>query len=147
MDQKIKKIISAAALLLLLAMGGLAWFYYLNRPTPAIQPSGLSKPGNRAVTPTSSALTDRQRLAASPEASTTPALMMDYDLDGLFDDMEKKVGTDPLKADTDTDGLDDYAETMVWLTDPFKPDTDGDGHPDGEEVRNNFNPKGAGALK
>lgn len=44
------------------------------------------------------------------------------------------TGTDPTKADTDGDGLDDRHEVFVTLTNPVKKDTDGDGHADGAEV-------------
>ena len=47
------------------------------------------------------------------------ALMIDSDEDGLPDDMEKRFGTDPSKADTD-----------------------GDGYNDGEEIKNGHNPLG-----
>jgi len=46
-------------------------------------------------------------------------LMIDGDMDGLPDDLEKRLGTDPAKADTD-----------------------GDGYSDGEEVKNGYNPLG-----
>ncbi len=42
--------------------------------------------------------------------------------------------TDPLKADTDGDGLDDGYELDVSLTDPLYPDCDGDGLDDGAEM-------------
>lgn len=51
------------------------------------------------------------------------ALMVDSDQDGLSDDMEKRLGTDPNKADSD-----------------------GDGYDDGVEVKNNYNPSGEGKL-
>lgn len=51
-------------------------------------------------------------------------LVIDSDLDGLPDDLEKRLGTDPTKADTD-----------------------GDGYTDGEEVKNGRNPLGGGELK
>lgn len=37
-------------------------------------------------------------------------LFPDSDLDGLFDDEERNVGTDPIKADTDEDGVSDRDE-------------------------------------
>ena len=56
---------------------------------------------------------------------TSPIIIMiDSDLDGLPDDLEKRIGTDPNKADTD-----------------------GDGYKDGEEVKNGYNPLGDGSLK
>jgi len=51
-------------------------------------------------------------------------LMMDSDSDGLPDDIEKRIGTDPYLADTD-----------------------GDGYSDAEEIRNGYNPAGEGKIK
>ena len=56
--------------------------------------------------------------------------------------------TNPLRADTDADGLSDAAETDTGVfvsaadtgTDPISPDSDGDGYTDGVEVRRNSNP-------
>ena len=42
--------------------------------------------------------------------------------------------TDPLKPDTDGDGLTDYEEVIIYGTDPTKADTDGDGYTDKEEI-------------
>jgi hypothetical protein len=66
----------------------------------------------------------------------------DYDKDGLTDAEELEKGTDPIKADTDGDGLNDKAETKTGVyvsasntgTDPLKADTDGDGRKDGDEL-------------
>lgn len=52
------------------------------------------------------------------------ALMVDSDQDGLPDDMEKRLGTNPDNADTD-----------------------GDSYKDGEELKNNYNALGQGELK
>ena len=81
----------------------------------------------------------------------------DSDNDGLTDDQEKELGTDPNKADTDGDGIKDGAEVdgsenpfdkdgnkvedgkPGAPTDPTKPDTDGDGTNDGDEVTGSKN--------
>ena len=81
----------------------------------------------------------------------------DSDNDGLTDDQEKELGTDPNKADTDGDGINDGAEVDGSKnpfdkdgnkvedgkpgapTDPTKPDTDGDGTNDGDEVTGSKN--------
>jgi len=42
--------------------------------------------------------------------------------------------TDPLKPDTDGDGLTDYEEVIIYGTDPTKIDSDGDGYTDKEEI-------------
>lgn len=61
--------------------------------------------------------------------SNTP---LDTDGDGIPDDVEKFLGTDPNKADTDGDGVSDGQE-IKDKTDPLKADTDGDGLSDGQE--------------
>jgi hypothetical protein len=43
-------------------------------------------------------------------------------------------GTDPLAADTDSDGLSDDAEVNTYGTDPLAADTDGGGVNDGDEI-------------
>ena len=59
---------------------------------------------------------------------------VDTDSDGLTDDQEAELGTDPNNADTDGDGLSDGAEVNTHGTDPLNADTDGDGLSDGDEV-------------
>lgn len=51
----------------------------------------------------------------------------DRDGDGLSDDQEALLGTDPAKQDSDGDGLNDAEEYLIRFTDPTKADTDGDG--------------------
>jgi hypothetical protein len=58
----------------------------------------------------------------------------DADGDGLSSAQEAAHGTDPLKADTDGDGLTDSAEVNIYYTNPVQADTDGDGLTDGAEV-------------
>jgi len=71
---------------------------------------------------------------------------IDSDKDGLDDVREKELGTNPNKADTDDDGLNDGDEVLIWKTNPLNPDTDGDSFSDGQEVRNGYNPLGEGKL-
>lgn len=59
---------------------------------------------------------------------------VDPDEDGLSTCEEEKIGTDPLNADTDGDGLKDGEEMQKYNSDPLKADSDGDGLKDGEEV-------------
>jgi len=81
------------------------------------------------------------RFGGTTASSTTEAgaaalagLPKDSDGDGLTDDQEAKLGTDPFKKDTDGDGLTDGDEVNVYKTNPLNPDTDFDGLKDGEEV-------------
>ena len=64
----------------------------------------------------------------------------DMDGDGLTDDEEKELGTDPKNPDTDGDGVSDGDEKKDG-TDPKNPDTDGDGLTDGEEKELGTDPK------
>ncbi len=69
-------------------------------------------------------------------------VIVDQDGDGLTDDEEAAIGTNPLDPDTDDDGLQDGVETNtgVWVsasntgTNPLDPDTDDDGLQDGVET-------------
>ncbi len=63
----------------------------------------------------------------------------DSDEDGLSDEEEEELGTDPLDPDTDGDGINDGEEGDIG-TDPTIPDTDGDGVEDGQEVDNGTDP-------
>ncbi len=59
----------------------------------------------------------------------------DPDHDGLLSAKELILGTNPLKADTDGDGLNDGEEVLKYHTNPLKVDTDGDGLSDYQEVK------------
>ncbi len=59
-------------------------------------------------------------------------LAVDSDNDGLSDDDESDLGTNPNVGDTDGDGLNDGPE-LVSHGDPLRSDTDGDGLTDGAE--------------
>lgn len=61
-------------------------------------------------------------------------MIPDTDGDGLFDDDEAALGTDPLVPDTDGDGLLDFEEVDTYHTDPLDYDTDDDGAIDGIEA-------------
>ena len=58
----------------------------------------------------------------------------DNDGDGILNDEEKSLGTNPNLADTDSDGLSDYYEINESKTKPTVADTDGDGIRDGDEL-------------
>ena len=58
----------------------------------------------------------------------------DSDGDGLTDEEEAALGTDPFNKDTDGDGLTDGDEVNKYKTDPLNKDTDFDALTDGQEV-------------
>ena len=59
---------------------------------------------------------------------------LDSDGDGLLDNKEAEIGTDPFNPDTDGDGLSDGEEVNLYRTDPLNPDSDWDGLKDGAEI-------------
>jgi outer membrane protein OmpA-like peptidoglycan-associated protein len=59
---------------------------------------------------------------------------IDSDGDGLSDEHERRIGTDPYNRDTDGDGLTDGQEVLTYKTDPLNPDSDFDLLTDGQEV-------------
>ena len=61
------------------------------------------------------------------------APIVDSDGDGLTDDIEIELGTDPYDSDTDDDGLSD-GEEIALGTDATVSDTDGDGIKDGQDA-------------
>ena len=89
----------------------------------------------------------------------------DRDGDGLSDEFEKMIGTDPLNSDTDGDGINDFDEYNYWLNraenesrDILSPDgdidrdgtpnildydSDNDGVPDGKEIEDGTDPADA----
>lgn len=75
-----------------------------------------------------------QRVSASVSTPppTAPPSGDDSDGDGLTDDEEASLGTDPNNPDSDGDGISDGDEVDQG-TDPNNPDSDGDGIPDGSD--------------
>ena len=85
-----------------------------NKTTPTTE---VQAPVVQQATPDVAEVTD----TPPPLIQATP---IDTDGDGLSDDEERALGTDPLKADTD-----------------------GDGYSDATEVRSGYNPLGTGKIR
>jgi cell wall-associated NlpC family hydrolase len=78
---------------------------------------------------------------AAPVAPPPPDLGgPDTDRDGLSDALERRLGLDPLRADTDGDNLSDAEELIVHGTDARRADTDGDQLNDAFELAQGLNP-------
>ncbi|MEI7498773.1 MAG: hypothetical protein WCK11_05880 [Candidatus Falkowbacteria bacterium] len=65
----------------------------------------------------------------------------DDDNDGLNNNRELWINTDPFNSDTDGDGLSDYEEVEVYKANPTSADTDGDGINDAEEIKLGLDPE------
>ncbi len=59
----------------------------------------------------------------------------DFDGDGIQNDDEDVLGTDPNNPDSDGDGLKDGEEVNTFKTDPLNEDSDSDGLTDGQECK------------
>ena len=81
---------------------------------------------NQAASATQTASANQTQAANSGQEDT--------DGDGLTNNEEIQIGTDPSNPDTDGDGLKDGEEVKTYGTNPLAPDTDNDGLSDGDEV-------------
>jgi hypothetical protein len=145
--------------------GGLGALF--DRPTPTVNPFITATPTVTAtVDPATATAVAIQATGTSVAATATAQFVTtlgDRDGDGLSDQQESIIGTNPdnpdsdgdglldgeevllygtnpLVRDTDNDGLTDFEEVRRFRTDPRKPDTDGDSCPDGYEVSIGTNP-------
>ena len=80
---------------------------------------------------------NKEPAVATPKQSPS---VLDTDKDGLTDEEEGILGTNPNSPDSDKDGLSDRAEVSVYKTNPLNSDTDGDGYLDGQEIKSGHDP-------
>ncbi|MDO9399751.1 MAG: hypothetical protein Q7T79_03660 [bacterium] len=97
--------------------------------------------GNSIITATTTII------ATNTDMIIESTTIVDSDQDGLIDEEERLLGTDPNSSDSDNDGLSDREEVKTYSTNPLNADTDSDGYQDGAEVKNGYNPKGSGKLE
>jgi hypothetical protein len=90
---------------------------------------------------------DETIATSTEETIPTDFILQDSDGDGLLDQEEAEIGTNPLNPDSDSDGLNDALEIKVYATDPLDSDSDHDTYLDGAEVQSGYNPNGAGKLQ
>jgi len=106
---------------------------------------GTATPIANPVTQPLSTLVPQTALADTlPVQPATPPPDLggpDSDHDGLSDALERRLGLDPLRADTDGDNLSDAQELITYGTDARKADTDGDGLNDAFELAQGLDPR------
>jgi len=100
----------------------------LNRPVPKNAKLGIL---GLIVVVVAGAVLLPMAKAQKRSVDNTPSVL-DLDKDGLENQLEAKLGTNPEISDTDNDGLSDYDEYCKYRTDPTKKDSDSDGKPDGD---------------
>lgn len=119
------------------AGGGVIYNYNDSWGVRADYRAGIGNIGSKGVVNATTEVGVRYVFGANvPHKFVVSGGPKDSDADGLTDDEEKVLGTDPLNPDTDDDGLNDYEEVRNYHTDPLNPDTDYDGLKDGAEVNN-----------
>lgn len=138
-------------LIILLLLGGIGWVAY-SKFFASNTPEGELAPQEEIVPPEE---TEPQVVAEEPvvpldETTIDDNLLfgqpIDADGDGLDDEREGSIGTDPKNWDSDGDELSDGDEVIIWKTNPMNPDSDGDTFKDGSEVRAGYSPTGSGRL-
>jgi cell wall-associated NlpC family hydrolase len=97
-------------------------------------------PGISDGNPTALAAVPAAPAVAAPEAVQVALGGMDSDHDGLTDALERRLGLDPLRSDTDGDNLADGHELVTSLTNPRRGDSDGDGLGDAFELARGLDP-------
>ncbi|MGD2048997.1 MAG: protein kinase, partial [Chloroflexota bacterium] len=136
------------ALLFLLCFAGAAGFAFLNSRSSQAEQTAEAQTAEvlaLALTEEAQGTAVAQETAAfeSAAASTatsdalTAEAQGDDDGDGISNNREVTLGTDPDNPDTDGDGLNDGQEVNQFGTNPLQQDTDGDTLLDGDEVNTN----------
>ncbi len=132
--------------LVVVLIGGAATVFFSLRGSKAPEKPGAQtseqQPSQQAPEPQPEPQPEQQPQAV-PQAQQPE---IDSDGDGLTDVREAQLGTNSGMVDSDGDELSDREEVEVYMTDPNNADTDADAYKDGEEVKNGYNPKGAGKL-
>lgn len=148
-------IIGGVIVVVLLIILGTIWYIFSRPPkkiTPATvpvnAPARITRPAPTPPPPPPPPVREPVAPAVVTELQTPepPPEPIDSDGDGLLDEIELELGTNPRAVDTDLDELFDKEEVQTYGTDPRNPDTDGDTYGDGQEVKNGYDPKGPGRL-
>jgi len=133
--------------LVVIFVGGYLVYARYFRATPANNTLETAQEQTEVTTtPAETTANPTENITPTPSTGEVTTQAIDSDQDGLTDEEEKSLGTNPNSPDSDNDGLFDREEVKVYGTDPLNPDTDGDGYKDGDEVKNGYNPKGPGKL-
>lgn len=136
MSISLKKIFLILLILLIIGLVVFISFFFVKKFTPLSPFLNQTNQNLNQTSPTTS-----NNINVNLNINPATLVPLDSDHDGLSDDKEKEIGTDPNNKDTDQDGIIDGAEGGKFLkTDPLNPDTDGDGYKDGEEVLKGYDP-------
>lgn len=132
-------LIGGVILMLLILGGGFGYFRLRTTSTPRVEPASPTA----TATATLDALQTAEMIAQLDQAGVTATvawLEADSDRDGLANAEEVALGSLPDKRDTDQDNIDDGDEVNLHKTNPLRSDSDGDGLKDGLEISQGLNP-------
>lgn len=149
----IGKVIVGILIVVLLLVGGWGVWRFVVKSreaaapaTPPAAPASAPEVSLPPAPPSAAETTAAESVTEMKNESLLFGQSIDSDGDGFDDIREKEIGTDPRNTDTDSDGLSDGDEVLIWQTNPLNPDTDGDTHADGKEVYNGYDPLGPGRI-
>ncbi len=112
------------------------------------QGPGTSTPDTRPIEEIRGSGSVGSSASTSPEVVTVGSGPLDDpDKDGMANQDEQTIGTNPRVADSDRDGLSDGDEVKKYKTNPLNPDSDNDGFYDAQEIEKGYNPLGSGMCK
>lgn len=140
------KIILVVLLLVALGLLGFGGWWLFNRIKSSPPKVASTTKSNVVTTPPAVTTTTNSQSTKTNTVLFGSNDTVDSDNDGLTDQEEAQLGTNPNNPDSDGDGLSDGDEVKMWHTNPLKADTDGDGFSDGMEIANGYNPNGPGKL-
>lgn len=114
---------------------------------PQIEKVMVLQPSNQKSSPAGMAITAVEQAVPMVVASLTSVRFIPSTAGVVIRDDNTVAAMAPavLVIDSDGDGLPDDVEDRLG-TDPARPDTDGDGYTDAQEVENRHNPLGSGAA-
>jgi hypothetical protein len=130
---KILKIILIIIVIALVSYGG---YYTYGKVAPSIKAKLAQLKSSKNLTPTTNEVVNNE----VNNTTSGPSIILDSDKDGLSDQEEQSLGTDPNKADSDNDGLLDNEEVNIYKSNPLNSDTNNDGILDGDSIRRGINP-------
>lgn len=142
-SNKQKIILLIVAILVVCGLGAGGYFLYTNISTVVGGNENTNKVVNNSVLPVLNKNVNKVLNANTP-------VVVNTNTNAIANANVNKINTNlntntVVIKDTDNDGLSDTLE-VTWGTDMRNPDTDGDGFKDGDEVKNGYNPLGAGKF-
>lgn len=154
-----KLILIVLAVLIVAAIGVLAYLQYFKKTPPAIvTPEPINNEASLLVTSTDTTATPTEAIITEPTSTETVSstdnviggteIMESSTTSNSSDITVTEAATSEANTtlDSDKDGLTDAEELNIYQTNPLKADSDGDGYTDGDEVKAGYNPLGEGKL-